>query len=82
MNKVVVTIPMIGICFMQVCAEADATDAEILAVCNSENPAGTMNGWGKVWRTAEEEEDENKLPVDCGDNKLDGLKRKHFLVSC
>lgn len=41
MNKVVVTRPFMGICGMQVCAHKDATDEEILAVCNGENPSGT-----------------------------------------
>lgn len=39
MNKVIIASPMIGICHMSVCCEKDATNEEILEVCNGENPA-------------------------------------------
>jgi hypothetical protein len=72
MNKVVVvTRGFVGLCHMQVCAEKDATDAEILAVCNSENPSGTNNGWGRVIR--DDSPDVN--PAECADNP----NRLHFL---
>ena len=79
MDKVVVTIPFRGICHMQVCAEKDATNEEILEVCNSKNPSGTTNGWGAVVR---EEITEGLFkcqgPVQC---KADP-ERLHFMVSC
>ncbi len=63
---------MIGICHMQVCAVADASDAEILSVCNRENPSGTSMGWSVVLRSGDGE------PVTCEQY----VERRHFLVSC
>lgn len=74
MDRVTVSRSVVGICHMQVCAVADATDAEILKVCNGENPSGTQAGWTTVIREGED----NQRPVQCqslGD-------RLHFLVSC
>ncbi len=62
--------------YMQVCAESDATNEEILAACNTKNPAGTENGWTTVVRNDEENPKMN--PVACND--MPG--RTHFLVSC
>lgn len=76
--RVVVTNPVVGICHMQVCALADATDEEILATCNHENPSGTTGGWCRVVRGAEQEPSENCWPVTCNACP----ERKHFLVSC
>lgn len=79
MERVCVTNPFCGICHMQVCAVTDATDEEILAVCNALNPSGTTNGWGTVHRV-----DSDwmggivRAPVVCADDR----NRKHFLVSC
>jgi hypothetical protein len=70
-----------GLIAMQVCAISDATDQEILDVCNRENPAGTTNGWGRVVRSVEPDEwavNETSLPVPCGDDAT----RTHFLVTC
>jgi hypothetical protein len=79
MNKIEITRPIIGICYMQVCAEKDATDEEILAVCNRENPSGTTYGWSRVIRQDTMRNDEgNKLPIQCKDNP----NRIHFLVCC
>jgi hypothetical protein len=81
MERVIVTNPFVGICGMQVCAVADATDKEILAVCNSENPSGTTNGWGEVIREVKEEgfmNSKNCLPVVCKDYP----DRLHFIVVC
>lgn len=81
MDKVVVSKCMIGVYGMQVCAEPDATDEEILHVCNTENPAGTTNGWGIVVRENNLEENnmgENCAPVQCEDDEC----RLHFLVLC
>lgn len=79
--RIIVTNPFCGICFMQVCAEKDATDEEILKTCNSENPAGTSHGWAKVWREDEKTEDGEvrKLgPVCCSDDP----DRLHLMVNC
>lgn len=57
---------------MQVCCEKDATDEEILDVCNRENPAGTRIGWGEVIREGQ------GAPVVCKDDP----GRLHILVSC
>ena len=83
MDKVVVTRAVVNICTMQVCAESDATDEEILAICNRDNISGTTNGWSRVIRTINESPDAifdgpNKGPVQCRDNQ----ERTHFLVLC
>ena len=70
--RVIVTKPFVGICHMQVCAVADATDLEILAVSNRENPAGTSMGWANVVRSGD------YAPVTCEQHP----ERKHFLVAC
>lgn len=74
MERVTITRPFVGICHMQVCAESDVTDEEILAVCNRDNPSGTSNGWSQVHRRC----DDKQGPVTCASNKA----RTHFLVSC
>ena len=79
MDRVVVTIrhvfpSVLGLCYMQVCAVEDATDEEILAVCNRDNPAGTSKGWMEVVR--ENEPDEAMRPIAC--DEYPG--RKNFLV--
>lgn len=73
MERVEITKTFVGIFHMQVCAEADVTDAEILAVCNRENPSGTTCGWASVVREGE------GAPVPCAD---DPLRRSHFLAAC
>lgn len=81
MERVVVARPMIGICAMQVCAVADATDEEILGVSNRANPCGTREGWCSVVR---QEEDgsvfkvKENLPKICADDP----NRKHFIILC
>lgn len=72
MTRVIITKGIIGICHMQVCAVANATDEEILEVCNRENPSGTQHGWAIVIRDGE------GAPVPCAGNS----GRQHFLVSC
>ncbi len=64
-----------GIASMQVCAQKDATDEEILNVCNAENPSGTRGGWSGVVR-----EDEENYPgsVQCDDNE----DRLHLIITC
>ncbi len=77
MDKVVVTIAFMGFCAMQVCAHEDATDEEILVVCNSENPSGTRGGWSKVVRE-EKDGPKGSMPIRCDDNP----DRFHFIVLC
>ena len=74
LERVVATRAFVGICHMQVCAVKDATDEEILEVCNRENRSGTTNGWVNVKRTAEGE----AKPGPCDDNP----ERLHILVAC
>ena len=81
MNRIETTRPIVGICYMQVCAESDATDEEILAHCNRDNPSGTSNGWGHVIREQPVGfwgEGANLAPTPCADDP----KRTHFLVAC
>ncbi|MDD5649009.1 MAG: hypothetical protein PHF86_01085 [Candidatus Nanoarchaeia archaeon] len=81
MDRVIVTREMIGICMMQVCAITDATDEEILEVCNRENPSGTRVGWNSVIREIKENDlfrIKENLPVDCESFG----NRKHFLILC
>ena len=79
MEKIIVTNPFVGIAHMQVCAANDATDEEILAVCNATNPAGTTNGWSHVCRNDEPDEFWGPTcPVQCSDDK----GRTHFLIAC
>jgi hypothetical protein len=80
MNRIVVTRPFVGILYMQVCAVNDASDEEILEVCNRENPSGTTAGWGRVIRTLKDTCEDNKgaLPAICSEDK----NRTHFLVVC
>ncbi|MFA5015737.1 MAG: hypothetical protein WC549_09405, partial [Actinomycetota bacterium] len=63
---------------MQVCAVNDATDEEILEVCNGENPSGTSAGWNTVIRTEKDLSAsirETFLPIAC--DEIAG--RTHFL---
>jgi hypothetical protein len=81
MNRVKVTKCMVGICGMQVCAVKDATDEEILAVCNRENPSGTSNGWSEVVREIDEScayRTKNMQPGQCETYE----DRMHFIVIC
>lgn len=81
MNRVTVTRSMVGICHMQVCAKSDATDEEILAVCNKENISGTRNGWALVIRDNYESNfwpADKMKPVPCQDDPT----RTHFMVGC
>lgn len=79
-NRVVVTRFWCGICGMQVCAVPDATDKEILEVCNRENPSGTSNGWSIVIRKLDDASQlsEKQLPGPCADFP----ERIHYLVVC
>jgi len=80
MNKVEVSARFVNIFTMQVCAEDDASDEEILEVCNRENVAGTRSGWTSVIRESDGTlgREENKSPVPCDSHP----GRTHFLVLC
>lgn len=77
MERVVLTRAMVGFAHMQVCAASDATDEEILAVCNARNQSGTDRGWTTVCRGDDEFWGPTR-PVQCSDDPA----RTHFLVSC
>lgn len=77
-ERVLITNPFINLLTMQVCAVKDATDEEILQVCNSMSPAGTSGGWATVIRTMEDTEYPEALPVKCSDY----IDRMHYLVVC
>ncbi len=79
-GRVVVTKCWCNIFTMQVCAIEGATDEEILAVCNRENPAGTTGGWSEVIREPSEEltQPASSAPVPCADTS----GRVHYLVQC
>ncbi len=76
MERVLIIKGFHGICSMIVCAVKEATDKEILKVCNSQNPSGTTNGWMDVVRDDKEEPMRN--PVQCEDYP----ERLHFIVDC
>ena len=76
MERVEVARCMMGIAHMQVCAVADATDEEILNICNKQNPAGTQNGWMVVIRDDKEYPQCN--PIRCNEHP----DRMHFMISC
>lgn len=79
MHRVVITRAFNGIAGMQVCAALDATDEEILAVCNAENPSGTELGWCRVIRKNDPERGlgEQHEPITCAND----AGRLHFLVT-
>ena len=70
MDRVIITRGMIGLCHMQVCVGVEATDEEILAVANRENPSGTALGWCEVLRSG--------APTVCDEYP----ERRHLLVQC
>ncbi len=80
MPRVQISCKWVNIFTMQVCAVSDATDEEILSVCNRENAAGTENGWSIVIREPNGSlgQEDNKAPVTCADHPW----RTHFLVLC
>jgi hypothetical protein len=81
-KDVIVSRPLHGLCGMQVCAKKGTSNERILEVCNAENPSGTMGGWQRVCRTAEDVKElqltDECLPVDCGEDDT----REHILVYC
>ncbi len=69
---------LMAICFMQVCAVADATDEEILLTCNTENNNGTLSHpWSAVHRECDRERG-----IDGAGPCEEIPGRLHFLVSC
>lgn len=83
-QRVCITMPFAGLRAMQVCAVKDATNGEILEVCNKENPQLTTGGWHTVVRTKEDaegltsREDETPLPGQC----VECPDRLHIIVLC
>jgi len=78
-GRVTVSKPMLGLCFMQICAVDDATDEELLACARMCNPCGTQNGWSKVHRTLEDcDGAAMNMPGPCAEYE----GRTHFLISC
>ncbi len=77
MARVIVTRAIQGIAHMQVCAVSDATDEEILDVCNRENPSGTSQGWATVCK-CDDDFWGKVAPVKCADDPT----RTHFMVGC
>ena len=77
MKRVEITNTFASIFHMQVCVEEDCTDEEILAVCNRENPPGTLNGWDR-WTLVERDESLVTGPVRCESYP----NRLHLLVVC
>ena len=80
MNRVVTMQPFFTMIGMRVCACSDATDDEILAHCNRDNPSGTSAGWTSVVRATDGSlfREANKAPVQCADDPT----RTHFVVLC
>ena len=81
MKRVEITNPFCFLFGMQVCAIDDATDEEILARCNTDNPSGTTMGWTTVLRETDDEiigHEHNKAPVACQDHN----GRTHYIVLC
>jgi len=76
-ERVIITRAIVGVCHMQVCVASDVTDDEILAVCNSENPAGTLNGWSHICRENDEFWGKTE-PNSCANYP----GRMHYLVCC
>lgn len=78
MERVIITRHLVGLLFMQVCCVKDATDKEILEVCNRQNPSGTSGGWQNVIRETGGEYQPNQRPVQCTDHE----DRIHMLAVC
>ena len=81
-SRVLVTRRMMGLLAMQVCCVEDATDKQILDVCNQDNPCGTSNGWCNVINSKKDAlklfSDAKAAPVKCDDTP----GRLHKVVLC
>lgn len=76
MNRVEIVAPFVSLIAMRVCAVKDASDEEVLEVCNRDNHAGTQLGWCTVAR--ENYEREEARPITCSEN----ADRVHLMVLC
>ena len=74
MSRASVVKPWAGVFGMIICVDANATDEQILAECNEQNPSGTSRGWTRVVR----DEPAPRGPVACADRP----DRIHFIVEC
>ena|SRR3990172_6866517 len=80
-ERVVISKMFVSLLFMQVCAVPDATDEEILELCNRKNVCGTSAGWSYVVRAKRDDDywiTDNHLPKPCEQF----APRLHFLVGC
>ena len=81
MDKIIITRSALGLAAMQVCCEKNATDEEILEVCNTNNPSGTEQGWNIVLSSKEDAdrvEMSGSAPVVCGVYP----ERLHKIILC
>lgn len=76
MEKIVILRAMNGFFYMNVCADKSATDDEIVAFCNRDNPSGTTNGWSVIRNP--DKEYSNRAPVECANDS----SRIHLMLSC
>jgi hypothetical protein len=86
-QRVCVTLPFAGLRAMQVCAVEDATDKEILEVCNRENPQMVTGGWHTVVRTKEQVDKQGLIAKVSSESALPGKcvecpGRLHIIVLC
>lgn len=81
-QRVCVTMPYAGFRAMQVCVVEDASDEEILAVCNRENRQLVTSGWHTVVKSKEHAKecgvDEAAAPGKCVECK----GRWHKIALC
>jgi len=81
-QRVLVTLPYAGFRAMQVCVVEEATDEEILKICNRENPQLVNGGWHTVVKSKKHAKecgvDENSAPGKCEDCP----GRLHKIILC
>jgi hypothetical protein len=77
-DDVVVTNPMLGLLYMQVCAYGEVPPDQVEARANALNPSGTSNGWHVIVADDPEDEGPSKAPVACSDDDA----RLHYLLVC
>jgi hypothetical protein len=76
MDRVEMTKAWVGVLHMQVCAVDVATDEEILAVCNRDNPLHGTSRWKRVVRGDDPNDPPVGFPGPCDDHP----GRTHLLV--
>ena len=81
-DRVFVTLPFAGLRAMQVCVVDDATDEEILKVCNKQNPQLVARGWHTVVRSEEHAEELGVDPAAKPGPCADVQGRIHKIVLC